>query len=300
MSTAGPNLSDVDLRLLRVFQCVVQYNGFSAAQEHLGLSQATISNHMIHLEDRLGMRLCERGRGGFVLTEQGKSVHSAMLDLFGAIENFRSVLGAAKGELTGNLNFGTVDAMYTNPKFDLAGVLEDFASLAPKVSVDLDIVAPQALSQGMLSGRYHVVLTPTQRYPKSFRSVAILTERQMLYCGARHPLYETPDSSITRAMLTEYPFAARSYMSEEELFGIKFRATANTAYMEGTALLILSGQYIGFLPDHFAERWVSSGQMRVLSPDTFAFDDTFHAVYRRKDPNPVAQAFSRCLERRGD
>ena len=114
-------LQSVDLRLLRIFQQVVRFNGFSAAQEPLGMTQATISAHMKQLEGRLGVRLCERGRSGFYLTEQGKQVHSAMLDLFGSIEGFQSAVGAARGELSGALHFGTVDAMYTNPDFDLPG-----------------------------------------------------------------------------------------------------------------------------------------------------------------------------------
>ena len=116
-------LQTVDLRLLRIFQLVVRFNGFSAAQEPLGMTQATISAHMKQLEGRLGVRLCERGRSGFYLTDQGKQVHSAMLDLFGSIEGFQSAVGAARGELSGALHFGTVDAMYTNPDFDLRAAL---------------------------------------------------------------------------------------------------------------------------------------------------------------------------------
>ena len=68
-------LHGVDLRLLRIFQAVVRFNGFSAAQEPLGITQATISAHMKQLEGRLGLRLCERGRSGFYLTDYGKNAH---------------------------------------------------------------------------------------------------------------------------------------------------------------------------------------------------------------------------------
>jgi len=40
-------VSDVDLRLLRVFSTIVACNGFSAAQDSLGMTQATISTHML-------------------------------------------------------------------------------------------------------------------------------------------------------------------------------------------------------------------------------------------------------------
>ena len=281
-------LQSVDLRLLRIFQQVVRFNGFSAAQEPLGMTQATISAHMKQLEGRLGVRLCERGRSGFFLTEQGKQVHSAMLDLFGSIEGFQSAVGAARGELSGALHFGTVDAMYTNPDFDLAGALATFHRQAPKVQIEFDIAAPQALAQGLLSGRYHVVLTPSQPFSRRVRTVDVFDEQQRLYCGPGHPLFEAPAEALTAAMVAEYPFAARSYMNEASICGVSFNWAAVTSHMEGTALLISSGAFIGFLPRHFAEQWVSRGQMRSLVPEVFEFNDRFQVAYRQKDPNPAA------------
>ena len=285
------SLDTTDLRLLQIFEQVVRYNGFSAAQEHLGLTQATISNHMTQLEDRLGMRLCERGRSGFLLTEQGKLVHSAMLDLFGAIHAFQSIVSSARGELVGTLNFGTVDAMYSNPEFNLATVLGDFAQRAPKVTVNIDIASPQDLSRGLLSGRYHVILTPESKHPKSMRAMQILEEQQELYCGLSHPLFSIEDSSVTPEMLAEYPFVARSYMREEEVVGAKFKTTAATAHMESAALMIESGNYLGFLPVHFAQRWLRRGLVRSLGPSRFSFADIFCVVHRRNEKNPAAAKF---------
>jgi DNA-binding transcriptional LysR family regulator len=297
MREITPNLGNVDLRLLRVFEKVIQYNGFSAAQDQLGLTQATISNHMTQLEERLGMRLCERGRSGFFLTEQGRLVHSAMLDLFGAIHSFQSIVGSAKGGLVGTLDFGTVDAMYTNPDFNLATVLGDFARLAPDVTVNIDIASPQDLSRGLLSGRYHVILTPEQGHTKAMNSTRVLEEQQVLCCGAAHPLFDTSDKAITAAMLAVYPFASRSYMLEEEVIGTQIKSRAVTAHMESAALLIESGNYLGFLPGHFAERWIRRGLMRSLAPATFGFMDTFHVVHRRKEKNPAATTFVNCINR---
>lgn len=58
------SLGGAELRLLRVFASVVQHGGFSAAQLALGMTQATISTHMRHLEKWPCLRLCSRGRGG--------------------------------------------------------------------------------------------------------------------------------------------------------------------------------------------------------------------------------------------
>ncbi|MFM7786129.1 MAG: LysR family transcriptional regulator, partial [Gammaproteobacteria bacterium] len=60
-------VTDLDLRLLRVFRTVVESGGFAAAELALNVGRSTISKQIKDLETRLGMRLCRRGRGGFAL-----------------------------------------------------------------------------------------------------------------------------------------------------------------------------------------------------------------------------------------
>lgn len=58
-------VSDFDIRLLRIFRSVVESGGFSAAETVLGIGRSAISQQMSDLEQRLGLRLCQRGRAGF-------------------------------------------------------------------------------------------------------------------------------------------------------------------------------------------------------------------------------------------
>ncbi|WP_448869073.1 LysR family transcriptional regulator, partial [Delftia acidovorans] len=52
-------VSDLDLRLLRVFLAIVDAGGVSAAQASLGVGQSTLSSQLSTLETRLGFSLCE-------------------------------------------------------------------------------------------------------------------------------------------------------------------------------------------------------------------------------------------------
>ena len=65
---------NADLRLLRIFMTVADARGFSAAQTLLNISAPTVSNHISALETRLGVKLCQRGRAGFRLTQEGEVV----------------------------------------------------------------------------------------------------------------------------------------------------------------------------------------------------------------------------------
>lgn len=288
-------LGDVDLRLLRIFAAIVHSNGFSAAQDSLGMSQATISTHMRHLEERLRVRLCERGRGGFFLTDEGRQVHAACLDLFGSLDRFQTAMGDVVGELSGALSFGTVDAMVTNPALNLDRAIAAFHRKAPRVTLEFDVAAPQILSQGLLSGVYQVVLMPTPDRPVKMRAQTLFHETQKLYCGRAHPLFDAADADLTPALLARQSFAGRTYMPRVPICGVDFDWRAASPHMEGTLILLLSGAYIGFLPEHYAAAEVERGHLRALADDRIAFEDPFQIVYARQSPSRAAQALAQAI-----
>ena len=63
---------DVDLKLLRVFETVIAHKSFSGAQTELNLSAASISGYISALEERLGTKLCRRGRAGITTSTRWK------------------------------------------------------------------------------------------------------------------------------------------------------------------------------------------------------------------------------------
>jgi DNA-binding transcriptional LysR family regulator len=83
-------ISDMDLRLLRVFRSVVECGGMAAAELELNIATSTISRHIKDLETRLGLTLCRRGRSGFALTPEGERIHAETLRLLAATDGFRA------------------------------------------------------------------------------------------------------------------------------------------------------------------------------------------------------------------
>ncbi len=101
----GRNARIVTLRFFDVYQFFVKRNAappsfflisFTAAETTLGISRSAISQHMNDLEGRLGFSLCQRGRGGFSLTEEGKEIYQAGLTLLTALETFKSDVNALR------------------------------------------------------------------------------------------------------------------------------------------------------------------------------------------------------------
>ena len=48
--------------------------------------------------------------------------------------------------------------------------------------------------------------------------------------------------------------------------------------MEAQAILILSGAYLGYLPEHYAEGWWAQGLVRSLLPEELAYEALFALI----------------------
>ncbi len=274
---------DVDLRLLRLFVSVVECGGFTAAQIALNVSPSTISTRMAELEARLGMRLCRRGRAGFSLTAEGQSVYRACLQLFAATEDFRAEVNSVQGRLSGELRVGVVDNTVTNPASRLVDALSAVKDRGRDVSINLSVMAPNELEKAMVDGRLDAAIGAFYRQLPIFEYIPIYLERLHLYCAREHPLFGRPDADINHSDVEAAPFAGRAYVAEAEgeKFSLRLTAVSKAFHMESLAMLILTGKYLGFLPDHYASIWVGRKKMRPLLPEVIQTDSRFTLILRR-------------------
>ena len=78
-------------------------------------------------------------------------------------------------------------------------------------------------------------------------------------------------------------FVTRGYIGVRDKHSTRLdlRPTATAYTIEGLAILILTGKFIGFLPEHYAARWVGRGLMRPLLAEALAYDADFTVVLRK-------------------
>jgi DNA-binding transcriptional LysR family regulator len=292
-------IADVDLRLLRIFKAVVDAGGFSAAELELNIGRSTVSRHVADLEARLGFVLCTRGRSGFALTEEGRMVHEAAQRLLASVETFRNDVRSLQADLSGSLQFAIFDKTATNPDAHIAQAVREFRAKAPQVDIDVCVDTITAIEAGVLDGRFHLGVTPDHRRSEALHYLPLFSERMELYCGKGHPLFGTA-AEVTLDELRRHDYAGLAFhspnMEASHRFGLQRRASVTD--QEGVATLVLSGSFIGFLPDHYAESFVARGLMRRIAQQQVNYDVLFVAVSRRSPaPSRVAQAFLECLAR---
>lgn len=293
-----PDLSKSDLHLLYVFSTVVEARGFSSAQIELNVSQSTISRQISDLELRLGMKLCQRGRSGFRVTEKGDLVYRAAQQLFASVRQFSETVDGSHEKLDGSLSLAVIDNWVFNQNSAFAKALTRFIDKAPNVTLELFSLAPDDIELAVQDRRVALGLGVFHKHRPGLDYQTIGFEKMGLYCGQGHPLFGERDAKKTADLLQKALYAKRAYLKEREVAPIsqKLQTNANAHQIEGVAHLILTGKYIGFLPEHFADVWVRDRKLQSVGDGKFDQSSEIKLVKRRDtDLNLVGRTFESLL-----
>lgn len=267
------NLSDIDLRLLRVFQAVVEAGSFANAQNLLNISASTISTHMNQLESRVGFRLCERGRSGFELTPRGDVFHRHVLEFFGAVHTLQSQTQALRTSRAGHLRIGMIDNLATDLECPLHSALQHyFVQQGDGAKLSIQVMPPTEIEKRLLDHHIDLGLGIFYRTSAGLEYQHLYRERDVLVCGAHHPLASVTSPHALAHAIPKAPKVVRRFMRKQEFPFLEDEDESIAAAVnnvEEALFMILNGPLIGFLPRHFAHRWVQQGQLVELLPEKF-------------------------------
>jgi len=285
-------LADVDLRLLRVFRAVVECEGLAAAEAKLDIGRSTISTHLSDLEARLGMVLCKRGRAGFELTEAGRATFAATIDLFNHCETFLSSVQQAGQTLRGRLTLAVFDGCLGDSQCRIHDAIRAIRQQSDAVQFEVIVLPPDEVEVAVLNGRA-VIGVSTRRTPSDALSFTRLyDETSHLYCAVSLGL---ATGHVTQGQIAEAGYVTRSYArqtgSQEDVGRPGASAVAHSE--EAVAHLILSGAFVGHLPEHFARPFVEANQMRRVrngDPSYTTSVGLLRAIRERDNPMAAAMA----------
>lgn len=291
-------LSNIDLRLLKVFRVVVETRGISAAELELNIGRSTISRHIKELESRLGVTLCHRGRGGFSLTSEGQIIFDSSLRLIAAMNQFRHEVNELNKSISGNLVLSLFDKTVSNPNCYVHQAISMFDEIAPEVTIDINVGPINQIESGIMEGRYHIGIVPEHRASSSLCYHRLFKENMHLYCGRDHSLFGAPLDHLTHENIINYKYAGLGYHSPNMQVGshLKLQRHATVYDQEAVVTLLLSGRYIGFLPSHYAKSFVDQGLLSELLHKDFSYNCEFSAIYKQSPkPSRIVAKFLDCL-----
>ncbi|WP_371369714.1 LysR family transcriptional regulator [Pseudomonas sp. QL9] len=286
------NVSELDIRLIRVFLAVVEAGGISAAQGTLNTTQPTISAQLASLETRLGFRLCQRGRAGFALTPKGSQFVDAARRLLAAAEGFRVEVQQINRTLGGTLNIGLLGQIDPQANKRIALAIARLRARHRGLYFQFTELSSTFLEEKLINGHLDLAIGYFWHRLDTIDYLPLFRETQIAYCGAAHPLYPQA-GGLSSEDVAEHEWVWPSHpLPEMPAPTALENLTALTDSMDGAALLILSGQHLGFLPQHYATKHVEQEQLRALNPDQLRYEVDFQAAMRRSArPGELVSAF---------
>lgn len=293
--------TSVDLKRLALFRQVVESGGLSAAETVLDVNLPTISAHLAALEAQLGMRLCERGRRGFRLTEQGRGVLAASERLFQSVDAFRAEVDAVSGKVAGSLRLGLADNTITDAASPVPRALRALRDRSLGLELTVDVRNPFELERALREERLDVAVGPFNSTDPDFEHLPLYAERLSLYAGRGHRLFAK--ERIGLQDLAGAECVMRGYLRESQAARppVSFSYTATAHNLEGIAQLVLTGDYLGYLPDHYAAAWVRARRMRAVMPERTGYDVPFKAIAaKRRRRSGATEAFLELLRAPSD
>ncbi|MET4693418.1 LysR family transcriptional regulator [Endozoicomonas lisbonensis] len=124
------------LKELQVFVRVVEAGGIGKAAEQMGIAKSAVSQRLVKLEKRMGVRLLNRTTRRSHLTEAGQRCYQQSLNILNAVSELHTVVCEQEQELQGVLK---IAAPLVFGRHHLVRVVDQFTRLHPKLLLDIDL-----------------------------------------------------------------------------------------------------------------------------------------------------------------
>lgn len=296
----------IDAVKLRHFIMVLDSGAFALAAQRLGISQPAISKSIRAIEDRLGVRLFERGRAGARPTEQ-----AALLGAHARV--ILAEYALAEAELRA---FGKADgsALAIGASLSLAqSVLPDtiarFRRRWPEVVLTVDVGLSAPLFVQLLEGELDLVISAPEpgfavddRIDRTF----LLEEQDALVVGADHPLLTR--ETILLGDLLAYPWIVPRRSARIDRIHAVFAANglpppAYTLHAESSELargLLMKAPFICLIGATVLGLEIEAGRLATLPELGFVSTRSAYLARRRGSRlSLAARNFSTVLMRAG-
>jgi len=173
------------LRQLRYLIALSETAHFGRAAARLGIAQPSLSLQIGNLEDTLGLRLVERGRGPVTLTPAGREVVARARRVQDEVQGIVDLAATMGTGLVGTLRLGTTPTI--GPYF-LPRVVERLHAAYPELRLYVRESAPKPLRDALVAGEHDLILTQLPEPGSDVRSHMLFREPLSLALPKDHAL----------------------------------------------------------------------------------------------------------------
>jgi DNA-binding transcriptional LysR family regulator len=293
----------MDLQALTDFNLVATHGGFGRASRVTGRPKATLSRRVAELEQRLGVRLIERGSHTLRLTDEGRALHERTEGLLAEITEAGEEITSGASTPRGRLR---VSAPIVLAHVALSRIAARFAQAYPQV--DLEIVAEDRAADPVEDG-YDLVIRIDPAPDEHLVGRLILNDERLLVASpalkspipASKPSEEVPVKAV---LMTTTPsgliwrvrseLAGTSLLRPEPVLRLSSLLMARDAVVAGAGAALLpkllvaddldAGRLVCWGTDDHppVQIWALQSSRRLISAKVRAFLDALATAFPDK------------------
>jgi DNA-binding transcriptional LysR family regulator len=276
------------LTSMKVFRQVVESGSFVAAAEHLDLSTANVSKHVMSLEKRLGVRLLNRSSRALSLTEPGRVYFERSKTIVDKLEMAELELGSLNTTPRGTLRISCPSWFATQR---IADTLALYRRTYPDVVVDISF---EDRIVDLVQEGYDLALRVI-RYPDSLPAdhVALPVRQMVFHVGASREYIKRNGVPKSLQDLASHDLVAVGNLSSwvfENAAG-KHEVLARTVIrfrsMAGVAHAVAAGMGLARLPTHFFKDPQFKDILTPVLTDHPVWQTTLYIVYASRKFIPL-------------
>jgi DNA-binding transcriptional LysR family regulator len=266
-------LTDLDLRLLRVMSALLETGGVSRAAEVLGVTPSAISHSLSALRTRVGDPLFVRSAGGFNPTPRALAMQPRLQR---ALVDLRSVLAVEAdfdpGSSVQQFSLAAADFILER----LPAAVESIRRVAPNVRMKLFGIGG-ALDEPLASGEIDLALTYGSaesflHLDRETMRVAAGMDRYVCLLRSDHPVLRDGAFDLDRYLaLSHFSVAlsgkTRSVVNDAlESIGRERRIMLTVYDARAAVRCVANSDLVATVPKGFANDAVAAGEIVALAP----------------------------------
>ncbi len=173
------------LKSLKIFCDVVSRRSFSRAADDNGISQSGASQVVHQLEQRLGVKLLDRSKRPFVLTQEGRTYYEGCRKIVQRYYELEDEVRSLHEEVAGRV---VVASIYSVGLYQMNRYLQDFLARHPKANVRLEYLHPNQVYEAVENDEADLGLVSYPRTSRTLESLVWREEPMVLVSSPSHPL----------------------------------------------------------------------------------------------------------------
>ncbi|MFG1243236.1 hydrogen peroxide-inducible genes activator [Xanthobacter sp. V7C-4] len=293
----------LSIRQLRYFEALARHRHFGRAAEDCAVTQPALSMQIREMEEMLGVRLLERGRGGVRLTPVGEEAAGRARGVLAALADMERTIRDSGRLLEGRLRLGVIASI---APYLLPRLLPEMAQSHPGLEIALRESQTEHLVADLVQGDLDLVILSLPVEHPALEAMALFEDRFVLAVPEASTDFPGPQASPDSILAADLLLLEDGHCLRDQALNVCRKVDARQLRRFGAsslatlAQLVANGQGITLLPDLFvrAEGGRLAGVRLLPFPDPVPAR-TIGLVWRRtlpsrKDVAAVADMVKAC------